>query len=325
MPFARWRNRLILLAATLFAGLLVLVSSQHRARLIFGSFVSIDSEAAFDADSVRFDRMRFMMEGSISHPSEKGLPQAVSILTAFNQAHPPAPGDDLPAIDDADSCRHYLEMGRKLHCYNVDIGASEILAEQGILSRMWDINGPKELGGFGHNMLEVFDGPTHSWRALDPYYHCYFTLGSDTSAISFAALRIALLTSNPEIHINRYYHTDLERPDSNILFELRYLAPCAMLHANNDFRWRYNHRYGFLTFTSGLIDQLPLRAARGVRTIMMGSSDTRFIIEDRFSPHYPIQQLRALFYSLCILLVLTMIGLTVVIRYHRTQGHQGIR
>ncbi len=304
MPFARWKNQSAIIATICVVGLGVLLSSQHRVRLIFGSYKEIDSVAQFDARLSEPGEMRFMPGVSIdSSVQQLGFTAAVSILSDFVRQHPPADGDDLPAIDDPDSCTAYLAQGRKLHCYNVDICACQLLARQGIPARMWDMNGPTELGGFGHNLLEVRDGERGTWRVLDPYYRCFFTLGSDSIPIGFSLLRRSLLASDTSLHIVRYVSSDKDRPTANILAELRYLAPCAMVHANNDFRSRFDHRYGIFMPLSSLLDHLPLRATRGVRMIMLGSSDRRFIIHDKESPNFPITTLKLTFQFLAILLL----------------------
>jgi hypothetical protein len=303
---ARWRNRYAMTALTALVALVVLLSSQHRLRLIVGSFKAVDSMAHIGPN----DAMTFMAGPSFA--SRPGFSKAVSTLAAFDAAHLPFPGDALPTLDDPDTCERWLEDGRRLHCYNADIGACAILAKQNIPARLWDMSGPYELGGDGHNMLEVFDGPANSWKAIDPYYHCYFTNVNDSLALDFPSLRIALLTLPSSIRIVRYSDTAGARPDANIFSELRFLVPVAMLHANNDFRERYTHRYAWLTPVAGkYIDALPLRAARGVRMLMLGSDDRRYIIEDRFSQHYPVTELKWLFWILISIFGISFIGAVI--------------
>ena len=290
---ARWRNRFALAASIALVALIFLISSQHRIRLVAGSYRSVDSMADLSPQ----DAMAFIVKPHAANCP--GFSEAVSTLAAFDEAHPLHAGDALPTLDDPDTCEQALEEGRRLHCYNADIGSCAILAKQNIPARLWDMNGPSELGGYGHNLLEVFDGPAKSWKAIDPYYHCYFTKVNDSVALDFPSLRIALLTLPSSIRIVRYSDTAGARPDINIFSEFRFLAPLSMLHANNDFHERYNNRYAWLTSIAGkLIDALPLRATRGVRMVMLGSDDKRYVIEDMFSPHYPFAEFKWLFWIL---------------------------
>jgi len=279
----------------LFVSLLWLVSSQHRVRLIVGSFQSVDSLAQLAPDQ----HVSFMSSDADSNGM--GFDSIVAELAAFEQSHPLVAGDAMPALDQPDTCLRLLEEGKRIHCYNADIGVCSILARQHIKARLWDITGPSELGGDGHNLLGVFDGRSKAWKALDPYYHCYFFLalpGHDSIPIDVLQLRLAILEHPSAIRIVRYVHLPDDRPDSNIVSELKYLAPCAMLHANNDFRMRYTHRYGWLMPLAPVIDKLPLRAARGVRMLMLGSKDRHYIIEDSHSPHYHFLFMKWVFWSM---------------------------
>lgn len=308
-----------LAALVVFAALMALVSSQHRVRLIVGAFQPIDSLARLGPD----EPLRFMIprEGS-NALNFKGV---VAELASYETAHPLHPGDALPALDQPDTCERLLAEGKPVHCYNADIGVCSMLAKQHIIARLWDITGSQELGGDGHNLIEVFDAPTNSWLALDPYYHCYFTLAShDIVPIGLPALRLALLETPSEVHIIHYAHFPEDRPDSMIISELRMLVPCAMLHANNDFRARYDMRYGLLMPLAPIIDKLSLRATRGVRMAILGSGDVHYIIEDSHSPHYPFSTMKWLFWSLMSLLGI-FCALTVITGVRSRRNHATTR
>ncbi len=294
------------LTLVFFAGLMALVASQHRIRLIVGSFQTVDSMAELSAG----EHLSFMTHREDSTTAD--FAEIVTELATFEVAHPLDAGDALPALDQPDTCLRLLEEGKRIHCYNADIGVCSMLAKQHVLARLWDITGSSELGGDGHNLLEVLDGPSKTWKALDPYYHCYF-IGNSGMPLDVPTLRLTLLENPSAIQMVRYVHLADDRPDSNILTELRFLAPSAMLHANNDFRTRYAHRYGWLMPLASIIDKLPLRATRGVRMLMLGSDDRHYIIEDSHSPHYPFTQMKWLFWSLFslfgIFLFLTVISM----------------
>lgn len=282
--------------------LIVLVSSQHRVRLIVCSFSKFDTNRSFTAKPFRY----LPLSSFTSTPS---FASDVAILQAFDSTHPLKAGDPLAGTSEPDTCLTRLELGYRMHCYNVDIACAMLLSGYRIPSRMWNFNGPFELGGDGHNLLEVFDGGSRRWKAIDPYYHCYFTLG-DSIPVGVPELRNSLLTSPGLVHLVRYSDTLGERPDSEIVQELTYLVPGAMLHENNDFAWRYAHRYGWLTtIAAPMFDRLPLRYARGVRTIMLGSRDRLLVIEDRFSPHFPFLATKLAFYCLLVLFVISMVSL----------------
>ncbi len=303
-----------LLSLLLFAALIVLVSSQHRLRLIIGSYKIVDSSA----DIAASDSFRYMADPQNKSASQFSV--AVAILQHFDSTHPMLPGDALPAIDQPDTCQRLLEEGKRVHCYNADIGVCALFAKNNILARLWDINGAFELGGIGHNLLEIFDAPTGKWIALDPYYHCYFTLGSDSIAIGVPVLRNALLNQPMMVHLVRYSTNAEQRPDADIRSELILLVPGAMLHANNDFRWRYAHRYGWLMPIASIFDGLPLRMSRGIRMLMLGSNDTHYIIEDSRSPHYPFTAMKWLFWGLFFLFVLFCMLTIIELRSKRQRG-----
>lgn len=269
--------------ATLACGVMlaVLVSSQHRLRLIIGSFQAIDS----NADLTSSEPLQFMtVVGSDDPPS---FDSVIRELTVFERTHPLHDGDALPALDDPDTCERLLREGKAIHCYNADIAVCSMLAREHVASRLWDVTGPKRLGGNGHNILEIFDSRSRSWKALDPYYHCYFTLRTDTvHPIDVPKFRLAVLHDPSMIRLVKYAPVPGNRPDSIVVEEFRELAPCAMLHSNNDFRTRYAGRYGLLMPFASAIDKFPLRISRGVRTAMLGSEDRRYVIEDSHSPHY---------------------------------------
>lgn len=289
--------------------LFALLASQHRVRLIAGSYRAVDSSAQLAPG----DSLRFLASASPS--SAPGFFDAVSTLQTFDKTYPLLHGDALPTLDDPDTCLRLLEEGHPVHCYNVDIAAAVILASQKMPSRLWDLNGPIELGGDGHNLLEIFDGSSHKWKAIDPYYHSYFILGQDSTPISVTRLRRALLTTPESVHLVRYSDTAGERPATNIISELKFLAPGAILHANNDFAWRYNHRYGWLTgIAAPVFDKLPLRTARGVRTIMLGGQDRLYVVEDRFSPHFPFALMKGIFWTLATLFGISFIGMILTMR-----------
>jgi hypothetical protein len=320
----RWRNRFAIAAVLALAALGLLLSSQHRIRLIVGSFKPVDSMAHLGPE----DSFSFMVNPAI--PDGPGFSAAVSALASFDKDHRLLPGDAMPILDDPDSCARALEEGRRLHCYNADIGVCAILARSNIPARLWDMSGPYELGGYGHNLIEVFDGPTNSWKAIDPYYHCYFTRANDSVPLDFPTLRLALLKSPSSLRIMRYSDTSGARPDSGVFSELRFLAPVAMLHSQNDFRKRYADRYGWLTpLAAPIFDALPLRASRGIRMFMLGSDDRRYIIEDRYSPRYPISELKWLFWILIIIVSISSIGAVIAlnsaIRFKKMQAARQIR
>ncbi len=299
-----------IITLVLFTALVVLVSSQHRLRLIIGSYKIADSTASLDANDV----FRYMANSPNDGKSQFGI--ALSTLQRFDAAHPLLPGDALPTIDQPDTCKRLLEEGKRIHCYNADIGACAILAKEDILTRLWDINGSTQLGGNGHNLLEVYNAPTRQWMVIDPYYHCYFTIGNDTTAIGFPLRRQALLHTPADVRMVRYSLDGDERPVANIESELIMLVPGAMLHVNNDFYTRYAHRYGSLMPLAPILDKLPLRASRGVRMLMLGSDDSRYIIEDAYSPHYPFTQMKWLFWSLFSLFVIFS-SLTIIMAISR--------
>jgi len=310
MRSAPWKKRFAAVLLTVTILLVALCASQHRLRLIAGSYKKIDSSAQLIAG----DSLRFLTHAPLSQA--RSFSEAISTLRAFDSTHPLLPEDALPTLDQPDTSLRLLEAGHRIHCYNVDIAVAAILAKENIPARLWDLNGSSQLGGDGHNLLGIYDGVSHSWKAVDPYYHCYFILGSDSTPVDIPRLRLALLTQPSAVHLVTY--SIQERPDSDIIAELKFLAPGAMLHANNDFAWRYDHRYGWLTpIAASLFDGLPLRYARGIRTIMLGAKDPLLVIEDRFSPHFPFALMKLVFWTLVFLFVFSLVGLVIASREDR--------
>ena len=298
MHTVRWRTSFGLLTVISIASLVWLMSSPHRVRLIAGSYEYTDS--ALDLPTAA--TFRYM--NHISEPAN-GFEEAIRALRSFDSMVKPRHEDPMPAIDDPDTSLALLAEGKRLHCYNADIGAVALLAKYGIKARLWDLKGPDELGGLGHNMLEVHTASNDAWYVVDPYYFCYFTIGQDSTPANFPALRLALLRDTGLVHIHHYYHVVDERPDPYVLPELQYLVPASLLHANNDFRWRYDHRYAWLMPFAPLFDKLSLRVSRGVRMILLGSQDRRYFIQDSHSPHFPIATLKFVHWALLIVVIVS--------------------
>src|SRR5947207_14426866 len=89
------KNKFALLALTSFVMLIVLLSSQHRLRLIFGSYESTGTLHATE-------NARYMVTPTTQAPP--GYSEAITILKEFDDSHPLLPGDALPAIDQPYTC-----------------------------------------------------------------------------------------------------------------------------------------------------------------------------------------------------------------------------
>ena len=75
---ARWRNRYAIAASMALVALVLLLSSQHRIRLIVGSFKAVDSMAHLG----RNDEMTFMADPSIAN--DPGFSKAVYTLSLIH-------------------------------------------------------------------------------------------------------------------------------------------------------------------------------------------------------------------------------------------------
>src|SRR5437763_12344906 len=99
MLAARSKHKFAIVALASFAALIILLSSQHRLRLIFGSY-----EVARDLHSVKGARYMVPLTAYARPP----FSEALTILKIFDDAHPEHPGDALPAIDQPDTCERLL-------------------------------------------------------------------------------------------------------------------------------------------------------------------------------------------------------------------------
>jgi hypothetical protein len=320
MSLPKWKRITGTVALTSAIGLGVLLSSQHRVRLIFGAFTEVPSAASLNVDPTKPNNFASFAVTPEAGTDIRDLLRTMRTLDSFSRLHPTAPGNALPAIDDPDSSLLYLEQDRALHCYNVDIAISHMLARQGLYTRLWDLNGKEELGGHGHNVLEVWDRASERWVLIDPYYHCTYVTRTSGTPLSLGDVRQLALTKPEELRIVRYAHTDPELPEDWVISEIKFLAPFAALHANNNFRDRYDHRYGMLMPMASLLDRLPLRVSRAVRTVMLGGQDKRYVIADANSPHYALVPLKVAFAILGTCFLITFIGFLVLqIRIRRSR------
>jgi hypothetical protein len=320
MFLIRWRKRLLACALLCLMSLLLLVSTQHRLRLAVIKLTPVSSPSVLNSAPEQLKDFRFY---PIHAHDTSSFDQAMRLFREYTLAYPPVEAYALPMSEDPDSCVDAVRARKPVHCYNVDIAYAQMFGANGFYTRMWDFNGCDGLGGFGHNIIEIWDEAARKWKAVDPYYHCYYMRGD--SAIGVLELRHRLLTNDTSLHVMSYYERDsiydsaahayvhpIYRAPNELLSELRFLAPAAMLHANNNFKERYAHRYGPLQFMAPQLDKLPLRYARGVRAAMMGSDDARYMIEDGYTPKYAAAAVyvsaRVLLYLAILFALLSMIG-----------------
>jgi hypothetical protein len=294
MFLIRWRKRLLACALLCLMALVLLVSTQHRLRLAVIKIIP-PSPSALNAAPSQLQHFRFYPVGA--HAAAASFSDAMQLFEKYTLAYAPVEAYALAMNENPDSCVIAVREHRPVHCYNVDIAYTQFFGASGFYARMWDLNGTGGLGGFGHNMLELWDEASHKWKAVDPYYHCYYT--RHDSAISVSELRQALLTNDTSLHVFSYFERDsiydsskrafvhpIYRAPNELLGELRMLAPSAMVHVNNDFATRFAHRYGAFQFLASFFDKLPMRYRRGLRSAMMGRADARYMIQDKYTPTY---------------------------------------
>lgn len=297
MVLIRWRKRLLACSALCIAALALFVGTPHRLRLAVMKLIPLDSTRVLNNAPEQSRMFQFYPVQRPEATRRGSFAAAMRLFEEYTLAYPPKDGWPLAMSESPDSCLEALHDRRPVHCYNVDIAYAQIFGANGYYTRMWDLAGSQGLGGYGHNILELWDEASGKWKAVDPFYHCYFTRGD--SAIGIIELRERLLANDTSVHVMSYYERDsiydsatrsfvhpIYRAPKELLGELRFLAPAAMVHANNAFLARYAHRYGVLQFLAPLFDRLPMQCRRGVRATMMGSSDARYIIEDRYTPTF---------------------------------------
>jgi hypothetical protein len=284
------------------------VASPHRLRLAIGAWELVDSTHTLGgAPSALGPNWRF----SASRTSlTSSFAQALATVTALDARPDQVPEAAHAMLDDPDSSLAAILAGRQLHCYNVDIAVTRLLSRQGIVARMWDMDGLDGLGGNGHNLLEIWDAQAGSWFAFDPYYRCYFAADSAGAPLSFIEVRQRALAHSSALTVVHFLREAPTRPGADLIEEYRQLSPMSSVHSNNDFRWRYDHRYGVLQPFASVIDKLPLRYARGLRTLMIGGEDVRYVIHDRYTPDYAFRSVPRAF-RLLLLAAVLLLGIDV--------------
>jgi hypothetical protein len=318
MSLAKPRRPLLLFLIALAIGALAAVmSTQHRMRLAIGVWEPTDTipklelEAPIDAAP-----WRYSMHGRPATGST--FDSARAIITAFDLKPTAIAEAPHAMLDDPDSSRNALAEGKQLHCYNVDLGVTAILGAKGIYARMWDIDGHDGFGGNGHNLLEVWDDARQQWFAFDPYYRCYFTKDSDSAPLSFTDVRSLAILSPGRLHVAHFIPDKPTRAGADIVAEFHELTPLASLHTNNDFRWRYDHRYGLLQPLAFVLDRLPLRAARAIRTLLIGGSDRRLVLIDAYTPPHAFRAVTLVFRLLLVAAILLLaLDVTLGVRGRR--------
>src|SRR5438045_2867770 len=101
MALVRWKLRLLACSALSLAGLVVLLSSQHRLRLTAGSFQTAAAPKLEQAPANNPD-FRFLQ---VSPDSIHSVQDAIVLLARFEAEHPLAAGDAIAVSDDPDTCR----------------------------------------------------------------------------------------------------------------------------------------------------------------------------------------------------------------------------
>ena len=318
------RRSLLLIAIALsIVALAAMISTQHRMRMAIGVWKLVPSANDLNLDPERASgtwRFSVIRPALFTHTFDS----ARAIVTAFDRLPTAAPEAPHAMLDDPDSSLSALEHGRQLHCYNIDIAMTDLLGRHGIYARMWDIDGHDGLGGNGHNLLEVWDKASSAWRAFDPYYRCYFTADSSEEALSFGELRLIAMHSPGRLVVHHFIPENPSRPSQDIIAEYAELTPLASVHENNDFRARYDHRYGILTPLSFLLDKLPLQPARAFRTLMIGGRDPRDVVMDAATPKHSFR-LVSYGFRLALLVAIVLLALDVFLAVRERRARRKIR
>jgi hypothetical protein len=287
-----------------FAGSTMFLSSTHYSRLALESYKPVEASSLYAGLPPVHD------------VTASSIGEVKAILEPLNLI---PRRYDLPIVqsDSPDECLNAFRSGRVMDCYGMALSAHERLREYDVESRIWSLTGTDGFGGNGHNVIEYFNAVSSRWEMLDPNYSCYFTMKGDETVLSVAELRGALLTHPEQLEV-KYYKSAVELRDAaSLIQEFRSLTPSASLLATNDYRERYLNRYALLTPLAGVFDQLPLSATRGLRSFLMGASDPKLLIEDRFTPRYHLTLLKPLWYLSLTMLVL---GLTLTMAWMLSAG-----
>lgn len=314
-PRIRRLPLLVLIVAT-FVAMLWLIGTPHRMRLAVGTWRMNEAgkglELAPQALSAMNTRYPWRFSVTPGAPDTGTFATALAEVRAIEERPDAVREAPHAMLDDPDSSLVAILDGRQLHCYNVDLATTVFLGRRGIYARVWDLDGTDGIGGNGHNLLEVWDSRAKSWLAFDPYYRCYFTQDSSQDPIGLVPLRSLLLTEPLRVHVRHFDTARITRAADDIRAEFQQLAPLASLHANNAYRWRYDHRYGVLQFLHAAFDRLELRYARGLRTLMLGSDDARYVILDRQTPDYAFRSI-SLAFRLLLVLAIGLLALDVML------------
>lgn len=288
-PYNRIRTRLPwLLIAALFVvgcvGAYSFLSSEHLSRLALEDYSSVEAQSVY----FEVPPQKPMIASSVM--------DIVAILEPNNLI---TRRYDLPIVqtDDPEACLSAYQTGRVMDCFGMSLSAITMLEREGITTRLWNLTGTDGFGGDGHNAVEYYNQQAKRWEMIDPNYSCYFVKkGEESRTLDVATLRELLLT-NPQSVDVRFYKSAVElRSAESLIEEFRSLVPTSSVYSTTDFRERYQTRYAHLMPMAGFIDQLPLSAKRGIRSFLMGASDRRLLIVDRYTPGYHLTLLKTLWY-----------------------------
>lgn len=302
LQFAAHNRRVIKALSWLFLalgliGTSLFLSSTHYSRLALESYQPVEAASLYAELP------------PVNEVTASSIGEVKAILEPFNQIQRRY---DLPIVqsDSPQECLAAFKTGRVMDCYGMALSAHEKLREYDVQSRLWNLTGTDGFGGNGHNVIEYFNAASSRWEMLDPNYSCYFTLKGDETVLSVNELREAILTKPQSIDVKYYKSAVALRSAESLIEEFRSLIPSASLLATTDYSERYLNRYAFLTPLAGVFDQLPLAATRGLRSFLMGASDPKLLIEDRFTPRYYLTLLKPLWY---LSLTMLMLGLLLAV------------
>lgn len=272
------------LALTGAVGILMFLSSRHYSRIALESYVEVDGIQALYAPPLLNERKASSIE------------DVLAVLEPNNQI-PRNAELGIQTCDAPDSCVSSFAKGQIMDCYNLSIAGITMLKDKGIEARLWNLTGTDGFGGNGHNVMEYYNAETQRWEMIDLNYSFYFVRkGQPQHVLSVAEMRELALTNPTALEVKYFKSAVPLRPALDLVEEFRILAPTASLHANTDFRTRHEIRYAGLMPLSSLIDLLPLAARRGVRSVLLGSSDAKLLVADRFTPGYHLTLYTILWY-----------------------------
>lgn len=263
-------------------GVGLFLTSNHYSRLALESYEQVEKSA--------------VMYTSPVHSEPATITHVLDLIEPLNSIEN-KPELGIQRSESPVDCLEALKRGQFMDCYNTALATIELLQQNGMQARLWNLSSTDGFGGNGHNVIEYWSTAKSRWEMLDPFYGFYVTKVGSSKVLSVSEVRKVVLTTPEKLKVNFLKDPIAPRDAASLIAEYAALVPTASLHQNTDLKARYEFRYAGLMPLADIIELLPMQVRRGLRSALLGSRDTKMLIVDKHTPNYQLGLYKTLWYA----------------------------